>query len=88
VSKHLDAHIRTIVVLTDGKLTEIYFMHLLYAIYYYITTHLQQGKKVNILPMGDVNLRPVPSRRDLLEDSPYRAVEAACLSCNGSRSRT
>jgi hypothetical protein len=26
----LDAHIRTIVVLTSGKLTEIYFQHLLY----------------------------------------------------------
>jgi hypothetical protein len=68
----LDAHIRTIVVLTGGKVTGIYFSHLLS-----ITTHRRQGKKVSILPPGDVNPRPVPSRRDLLEDSPYRAVGAA-----------
>jgi hypothetical protein len=30
----LDAHIRTIVVLTGGKLTGIYFLPLLYAIYF------------------------------------------------------
>jgi hypothetical protein len=36
--------------------------------------HLLQGKKVRFLPLGDVNLRPIPSRRGLLEDSPYRAV--------------
>jgi uncharacterized circularly permuted ATP-grasp superfamily protein len=36
----LDAHISTIVVLTCGKLTEIYFLHLFYATYYSITTHL------------------------------------------------
>jgi hypothetical protein len=58
----LDAHIRTIIVLTSGKLTRFYFLYLLYAIYYYVTTHLQQGKKVCILPSGDVNLGPVPSR--------------------------
>jgi hypothetical protein len=29
VKIHLDAHIRTIVVLTDGKLIETYFLHLL-----------------------------------------------------------
>jgi hypothetical protein len=40
VRKHLDAHIRTIIVLTGGKLTGIYFLHLLYAIYYSVTTHL------------------------------------------------
>jgi hypothetical protein len=40
VRKHLDAHIRTIVVLTYGKLTRFYFQHLLYAIYNYVTTHL------------------------------------------------
>jgi hypothetical protein len=45
---HLDAHIRTIVVLTGGKLTGIYFLHLLYAIYFL-------GKKLSILPPGDVN---------------------------------
>jgi hypothetical protein len=31
VRKHLEAHIRTIVVLTGGKLTEFYFPHLLNA---------------------------------------------------------
>jgi hypothetical protein len=60
--KRLDAHIRTIVVLTDGKLPEIYFLHLLYAIYYSITMHLQQGKNLSFLPPGDVNPGPVPSR--------------------------
>jgi hypothetical protein len=82
VRKCLEAHIRTIVVLTGGKLTGIYFLHLLYAIYYFVTTHLQNGKKVSILPPGDVNPGPVPSRRGLLEDSPYRAVGVACLSCD------
>jgi hypothetical protein len=36
---HLEAHIRTIVVLTGGKLIEIYFLHLLYIIYYSVTMH-------------------------------------------------
>jgi hypothetical protein len=40
----------------------------------FVTTHLCQGKNVSILPPGDVNLRPITSRRGLLEDSPYRAV--------------
>jgi hypothetical protein len=35
----LDAHIRTIVVLTGGKLTEIFFLHLLYAFYFSVTMH-------------------------------------------------
>jgi hypothetical protein len=78
----LEAHIRTIVVLTGGKLTEIYFLYLLYAIYYSIATHLRQDKKVSILPPGDVNPGVVPSRRGLLEDNPYRAVGATCLSCD------
>jgi hypothetical protein len=72
VTVRLDAHIGTIVVLTGGKLTGIYFSHLLS-----ITTHRWQGKKVSILPLGDVNPRPVSSRWGLLEDSPYRAVGAA-----------
>jgi hypothetical protein len=67
----LDVHIRTIVVLTCGKLTEIYFSHLLS-----VTMHRRQGKKVSILLLGDVNLRLIPSRRCLLEDCPYRAVGA------------
>jgi hypothetical protein len=54
----LDADIRTIVVLTGDKLTAIYFMYLFYAIHYSITTHLQNGKKVSILPPGDLNPRP------------------------------
>jgi hypothetical protein len=53
----LDAHIRTIVVLTGGKITGIYFSHLLS-----VTTHRRQGKKVSILPPGNVNHGPVPSR--------------------------
>jgi hypothetical protein len=56
----LDVHIRTIVVLTGGKLTGIYFVPLLYAIYYSVMTHLQQGKKVSILPPGDMNPNPSP----------------------------
>jgi hypothetical protein len=39
--------------------------------------HLRLGKKVSILSPGDVNPGPIPSRRGLLEDSPYRAVGAA-----------
>jgi hypothetical protein len=48
----------------------------------FATTHLRQGKKVSILPSGDVNLGHVPSRRGLLEDNPYRAVGAAFPSCD------
>jgi hypothetical protein len=44
-----------------------YFLYLLS-----VMTHRRQGKKVSILP-------PVPSRRGLLEDSPYRAV-GGCVS--------
>jgi hypothetical protein len=36
----LDAHIRTIVVLTSGKLTGFYFLYLLYAIYYSVMMHI------------------------------------------------
>jgi hypothetical protein len=78
----LDAHIRTIVVLTGGKLIEFYFLPLFYTTYYSITTHLRQGKKVSILPLGDVNPGSVPSRQDLLEDSPYHAVGLARLLCD------
>jgi hypothetical protein len=69
---HWDAHIRTIVVLTGGKLTWIYFPYLVS-----VTMHRWQGKKVCILPPGDVNPGPVPSRWGLLEDSPYHAVGVA-----------
>jgi hypothetical protein len=62
VRKYLDAHIRTIVVLTGGKLTGFYFLHLLYTIYYSIATHLRQGKKASFLSPGDVNPGSVPSR--------------------------
>jgi hypothetical protein len=51
------APIRTIVVLTGGKLIGIYFPHLLY-----VTTHRRQGRKVSILPLSDMNPGPVPSR--------------------------
>jgi hypothetical protein len=78
----LDAHIRTIVVLTGSNVIGIYFLPLLYVIYYSVTTHLCQGKKVTILPSGDVNPGPIPSRRGLLKDSPYSVVRVECLSCD------
>jgi hypothetical protein len=40
----LDAYIRTIVVLTGGKLTEIYFLHLLS-----VTTHRRQGMRNQVV---------------------------------------
>jgi hypothetical protein len=65
-----NAHIRTIVVLTGGKLTGIYFLYLLSATYFSVTTHLRQSKKVSILVSGDVNSGPIVSRRGLLEAVP------------------
>jgi hypothetical protein len=59
---HFNAHIRTIVVLTGGKLTGIYFLYLPSAIYFSVMTHLRQGKKVSILVPGDVDSGPVASR--------------------------
>jgi hypothetical protein len=59
---HCNAHIRTIVVLIGGKLTGIYFLDLLSAIYFFVTTHLHQGKMVCILMPGDVDSGPVASR--------------------------
>jgi hypothetical protein len=41
-----------------------------------VMTHRRQVKKASILPPGDVNPGPVPSRRGLLKDSPYHAVGA------------
>jgi hypothetical protein len=79
VRKHLYGHIRTIVV---------YFLHLLSSIYYSVAMHRQKDKKINILLSGDVNPEPIPSRRGLLEDSPYYLVGATCLSCDWSRPRT
>jgi hypothetical protein len=32
------------------------------SIYYSVTTHRQKGKMVSILPSGDVNPGPIPSR--------------------------
>jgi hypothetical protein len=61
-----NARIRTIVVLTGGKLTGIYFLYLLLVIYFSVTMHLRQGKKVSILVPGDVDSGPVASRRGLL----------------------
>jgi hypothetical protein len=43
---------------------------LLSAIYFSVTTHLHQGKKVSILMPGDVDSGPVASRRGLLEAVP------------------
>jgi hypothetical protein len=65
-----NAYIRTIVVLTGGELTGIYFLYLLFVIYFSVTTHLRQGKKVSILMPGDVDSGPVASRRGLLEAVP------------------
>jgi hypothetical protein len=65
-----NAYIRTIVVLTDGKLTGIYFMYLLSVIYFFVMTHLRKGKNASILMAGDVNSGPVASRRGLLEAAP------------------
>jgi hypothetical protein len=52
---HVYVYIRTIVVLTGGKLTEFYFLHLLS-----VMMHLRSGKKVSDLSPGDVNPRPAP----------------------------
>jgi hypothetical protein len=62
-----NARIRSIVVLTGGKVTGIYFLYLQSTIYFFAMTHLRQGKKVSILVPGDVNSGPVVSRRGLLE---------------------
>jgi hypothetical protein len=64
------ARIRTIVVLTCGKLIGMYLLYLLYAIYFSVTMHLRQGKKVSILVSDDVNFGPIASRRGLLEAVP------------------
>jgi hypothetical protein len=65
-----NARIRTIVVWTGGKLIGIYFLYLLSAIYFSVTTHLRQSKKVSILVPGDVDSGPIASMRDLLEAVP------------------
>jgi hypothetical protein len=85
VGIHLEAYIRTIVVLIGGKRTVIYFLYLLSTIYFSVTTHLQQGKKVSVIPPGDLNHRHVPSRLGLLEDSPYHVLGVACPLYDESR---
>jgi hypothetical protein len=70
VRTRFNAHIRTIVVITGDKLTVIYFLYLLSAIYFFVTMHLWQGKKVSIVVPGDVDSGPVASRRGLLEAVP------------------
>jgi hypothetical protein len=65
-----NACIRIIVVLTGGKLTGIYFLYLLSAIYISITMHLRQGKMVSILVPGDVYSSPIASRWSLLAAVP------------------
>jgi hypothetical protein len=65
-----NAHIRTIVVLTGGKLIGICFLYLLSVIYFSVTTHICQVKKVSILVPGDVDSGPIASRRGLLEAVP------------------
>jgi hypothetical protein len=51
---------------------------LLSTIYFFVMTHQRKGKKVSILPPGDVNPGHIPSRRGLLKDSPYHMVGVAC----------
>jgi hypothetical protein len=63
---HVDAYLRTIVVLTGGKLTGIYFLQFTF----FVTTYLHQGKKVSLLPPGDVNPGPVLSSWDCLRIVP------------------
>jgi hypothetical protein len=63
---HFNARLRTIVVLTGGKLTGIYFLEFTF----FVMTHLRQVKKVSILMRGDVNSGPVASRRGLIEAVP------------------
>jgi hypothetical protein len=65
-----NAHIRSVVVLTGGKLIGIYFLYLLSVIYFFAMTHQRHGKKVSILVLGDVNSGPVNSRRGLLKAIP------------------
>jgi hypothetical protein len=45
-------------------------MYLPSAIYFSVTTHIRQGKKVSILVPGDVDSGPVASRQGLLEAVP------------------
>jgi hypothetical protein len=45
-------------------------MDLLSAIYFFVTTHLRQCKKVSILVPGDVDSSPIASRRGFLEAVP------------------
>jgi hypothetical protein len=56
----LDVYIMTMIVLTGGKLTGIYFLHLLS-----VTTHLRQGKKVSIVPCGWCESRTCPLKMRL-----------------------
>jgi hypothetical protein len=67
---HFNARIRTIVILTGGKLLGFYLLYLLSVICFSVMMHLHQGKKVSILTPGDVNSDPVASRRGLLEVVP------------------
>jgi hypothetical protein len=63
-----NAHIRTIVVLTNGKLTGIYFLYLLS-----VTTHLHQGKYPRA---GWCGFWPRCLKVRFAWGSPYRAVGA------------
>jgi hypothetical protein len=45
-------------------------MDLLSAIYFFVTTHLRQGKKVSIIVPGDVDSSSIASRRGFLEAVP------------------
>jgi hypothetical protein len=66
--KHIDARIRTIVVLIGGKLTGIYFMEFTN----FAMMHLRIGKKISYLPPGDVNPKLIISIRGLLETRPLK----------------
>jgi hypothetical protein len=45
------------------------------------SAYVSMGTYENLSP-GDVNPGPIPSRRGLLEDSPYHVIWVACLSCD------
>jgi hypothetical protein len=65
-----NARIRTIVVSTSGKLG-FTFCNLLF-----VMTHLRQGKKVSVLPLGDVNQQIRCLKARFAWGCPYRAVGA------------
>jgi hypothetical protein len=68
-----NARIGTIVVLIGGKLTGIYFLYLISAIYFSVTTHLRKGKYPRAEWCG---FRPRCLKVRFAWGSPYRVVGA------------